>query len=57
MVLALLAVGWLTPAPATALGLFAPNTAEYILVGTGPQSIIGTSTALSSFEIGANTSA
>jgi hypothetical protein len=29
-------LGCLTPAPATALGIFAPNTAEYILVGTGP---------------------
>jgi hypothetical protein len=45
------------PLPAAAVGIFAPNTAEYILVGTGPQSTIGTSTAVSNFELGANTSA
>jgi hypothetical protein len=44
-------------APAAALGLYAPNTADYLLVGTGDQSVIGTSTAVSNFELGANTSA
>ena len=35
-----LATAWLAPLPAAALGL---ATSEYILVGTGPQSSIGTS--------------
>ncbi|MBW2418697.1 MAG: PEP-CTERM sorting domain-containing protein [Deltaproteobacteria bacterium] len=50
------ALAWLVPSSAAALPVFAPNTAEYILVGTGPQSVIGTSTAVSNFELGANTS-
>ena len=42
--------------PAFALGIFSPEATEYILIGTGPQSVIGTSTAVSNFELGANTS-
>lgn len=42
-------------AHATTIGTY-PNIGEYILVGTGPQSVIGTSTAVSNFELGANTS-
>ena len=47
----------LLPLSATSLGTFAPLTADYLLVGTGDQSIIGTATAVSDFELGANTSA
>ena len=50
-----LGLAWLVPLPAAAGGIFAPNTAEYILVGTGPQSVIGTATAVSNYELGANT--
>ena len=57
VVAAVFALASLVPLPAAAVGIFAPNTAEYILVGTGPQSTIGTSTAVSNFELGANTSA
>jgi hypothetical protein len=56
VVAAVLALAWLVPLPAAALGISAPNTAEYILVGTGQQSVIGTSTAVSNYELGANTS-
>ena len=34
----------------------ATQTAEYLLVGLGTQTMIGTSTAVSNFELGANTS-
>ena len=48
---------WLSPEPAASDGLYAPNVAEYILVGTGSQSSIGTATAVSNYELGANTTA
>ena len=49
-------LGIALPSTAWSAGIFAPETGEYILVGTGPQSVIGTSTAVSNFELGANTS-
>jgi hypothetical protein len=52
-----LALTGLLPLSAASLGTFAPLTADYLLVGTGDQSIIGTATAVSNFELGANTSA
>ena len=52
---AVLALAWLVPLPAAAVGLF-PNTSKYLLVGTGQQGIVGTATAVSNFELGANSS-
>ena len=46
----------LAPGGATALGI-ATESAGYLLIGTGSQSVIGTAAAVSNFELGANTSA
>ena len=47
---------WLVAMEAAALPVgFAAS--DYILIGTGPQGAIGTSTAISNYELGANTDA